>query len=365
MSNQQNLVKVSDISSESLNDLATASSSSFMFRNKLINGNFDIWQRGTSFSASAVSQHLADRWINVSATTTQAVSRQVFSVGQSSVPGNPKYYHRSVVASASTSGSVANLQQRIEGVGTLANSTATLSFWAKADSAKNIAVEFNQYFGSGGSPSDIVRAISPTTIPLTASWQKFIVTANIPSIAGKTLGTNNDDYLQFNLWFDAGSDFNARTNSLGNQSGTFDIAQVQLEEGTVATPFEHRPIGLELSLCQRYYEKSYSLNTPPGTATTVGGVHEGTISDHAGNVYFIVWFKETKRVPCQIIAYSHTGVIHTWFFRRSGVTDTAITTEDVPSWRGENAGLLHAVTSVGALYVPTIFYGHYVANAEL
>ena len=55
------------------------------------------------------------------------------------------------------------------------------------------------------------------------------------------------------MFFDAGSNYNSRTDSLGQQSGTFDIAQVQLEEGSVATPFEVRPIGTELALCQRYY----------------------------------------------------------------------------------------------------------------
>ena len=71
------------------------------------------------------------------------------------------------------------------------------------------------------------------------------------------MGSNNDDYLELRFWFDAGSSFNSRTNSLGQQSGTFDIAQVQLEAGSVATPFEIRPIGTELLMCQRYYQSLY------------------------------------------------------------------------------------------------------------
>ena len=55
------------------------------------------------------------------------------------------------------------------------------------------------------------------------------------------------------IFFDAGSDFNARTDNPANIH-TFDIAQVQVEPGPVATPFERRPIGTELALCQRYYE---------------------------------------------------------------------------------------------------------------
>jgi hypothetical protein len=128
----------------------------------------------------------------------------------------------------------------------------TLSFWAKADANKNIAVEFIQQFGTGGSPSAQIDAIGVTTFALTTSWQKFTTTVTFPSVSGKTLGSNNDDITIAQFWFDAGSSFNSKTNSLGQQSGTFDIAQVQLEEGTIATPFETRPFGVELQMCKRY-----------------------------------------------------------------------------------------------------------------
>jgi hypothetical protein len=75
--------------------------------------------------------------------------------------------------------------------------------------------------------------------------------------------------LSICIWFDAGSDFNSRTDSLGQQSGTFDIAQVQIEPGPVATPFEQRPIGTELALCQRYFYRVADTNitlAPPATA---------------------------------------------------------------------------------------------------
>jgi hypothetical protein len=221
----------------------------FMFRNKIINGNFDIWQRGTSQTSSGYGS--VDRWRSLNVGTTKTASRQAFALGQTDVPNNPKYFMRHVVSSVAGAGNYAAMDQKIEGVETLAGKTATVSFWAKADASKNIAVEILQYFGDGGSPSGFVIA-DAQLVALTTAWTKYTITVNIPSVSGKTLGTTGNDDIRITFWFDAGSNNNARAASLGQQSGTFDIAQVQIEEGTAATPFEQRPIGTELSLCQRY-----------------------------------------------------------------------------------------------------------------
>jgi hypothetical protein len=240
------------------------------FRNKIINGNFDYWQRGTSVTGVSNDQYLADRWKHFITGTTANVSRQSFTLGQTNVPNEPTYFHRTVVTSVAGAGNFCVLAQQVESVRTLAGQTATLSFWAKADASKNIAVEFEQSFGSGGSPSSAISAINVTLCALTTSWQKFTITVNIPSISGKTLGSDNNDKFHCNFWFDAGSTFNSRTNSLGQQSGTFDIAQVQLEAGSVATPFEVRPLGVELALCQRYYHTTMvHMQSPAASAMLV------------------------------------------------------------------------------------------------
>jgi len=223
-------------------------------RNLIINGNFDVWQRGTSGSTG----YVADRWKTLAASSTTAVSQQSFTLGQTDVPNEPEYFHRVVVTSVAGASNYALLQQRIEFVRTFAGQTVTVSFWAKADAAKNIAVEFSQDFGIGGSAA--VFGVDVTTCSLTTGWQKFTATADLPSISGKTIGTGQSS-LDILFWFDAGSDINSRSNSLGQQSGTFDIAQVQLELGDTATPFEHRSYGEELALCQRYY-----IQTPSNTA---------------------------------------------------------------------------------------------------
>jgi hypothetical protein len=244
------------------------------FKNKIINGDFDIWQRGTIQTGNAYQS--VDRWAINSVTSTKTFTRETHSLGQVDVPDNPRYFSKIVTTSSPGAGNYIAVQQGVEDVRTFAGETVTLSFYAKADSSKNIATEFYQHFGSGGSPSADGTGSGVTTHALTTSWQKFTVTTAIPSISGKTLGTNGSDQLNFVFWFDAGSDFNARTNSLGQQSGTFDISHVQLEKGNVATDFEKRHISQELTLCQRYYEITTAAWAEPSAAS-------GT---YANNVHF-------------------------------------------------------------------------------
>ena len=305
-------------------------------RNAIINGNFDIWQRGTSFTAT---EYGADRWRNARGGSTCTMSRQAFTLGQTDVPGEPQYFCRMAVTSVTGAGNFSILQQRIEGTRTFANQQVAISFWAKADASKNIAIEIEQFFGTGGSPSSSVAAIGVAKITLGTSWQKITVTATIPSISGKTLGTDVNDLFALNIWFDAGSTFNARTDTLGQQSGTFDIAQVQVEPGPIATTFERRPIGTELSLCQRYYEAGGfgSLSYWVGAATN-GFTYQS-------NVRFMV----TKRgIPT--VTLTNTGA--TSFAASVGSIVDAAT-------NGFREGRVANATGFGE------FVSTYVASAEL
>lgn len=273
------------------------------FRNKIINGNFDIWQRGTSLAAAAGSRYLADRWIDDSSVTTIAPSRQAFALGQTDVPGEPAYFHRSVVASSAGAANYAQLIQRIEGVRTLAGQTAMLSFYAKADASKNIAVEFSRLYGTGGSPSATDIGIGAQLVPLTTAWKQFKIPVTIPSIAGKTLGTNGDDWLGLNFWLDAGSNYSARAASLGQQSGTFDIARVKLEAGADATPDAPRPLALELLLCQRFYEVVHF----PSESRTAASILWGNATPCAISAQF----KAAKRATPTITELSPGTQTHT------------------------------------------------------
>jgi len=275
-------------------------------RNYIINGRFDFWQRGTSLGAGTGNRYLADRWLTGSVGSTVAPSRQAFSIGQTAVPGNPKYYHRAVIASVAGAANNAVLVQRIEDVTLLSGNQIFVAFWAKADAPKNMAFEMVQNFGTGGAPSAPVTNIGVTTIALTASWQRFTVAVTLPSVSGKTLGTNGDDYLAISMWFDAGSNFNARTNTLGQQSGTFDVGNFSIITGNMDVEAYERALGAELALCQRYYEKSYSADIDPGTHLPDGAskfyASGFSVGINIGSA--TVQFKQQKRAIPTIIGYS-------------------------------------------------------------
>ena len=232
------------------------------FRNKVINGDFRFAQRATSQTSSGYGSD--DRWFNSNGGSTKVHSIQPFTLGQTAVPGEPKNYSRTVVTSIAGASNYVAKVQKVEGVRTFAGQDAVLGIWAKADAARNIAVEFIQAFGTGGSPSADVTSIGVTTLALTTSWQYFQVPVTFPSIAGKVLGSNNNDYVFIHFWFDAGSDFNTRTNNLGQQSGTFEVAEIQMHPGSVLVhaDYERRPDPIELMLCQRYYEIVEGVATP-------------------------------------------------------------------------------------------------------
>ena len=247
------------------------------YRNKIINGNFDIWQRATSQTSSGYGS--ADRWDNKHNGSTKTTSKQDFTLGQTDVVGEPTSYLRTIVNSASGAANYVQTNHNIEGVKTLSGKTATLTFYAKADATKDISIDLLQVFGTGGSPSAAVAGIGQSKYSLTTAWQKFSAVISIPSIAGKTLGTNNDDHLRVRVWFDAGSDYDASTGTLGQQSGTFDIARVSVVEGDATQeydPFSPRHIGQETALCQRYYWKTEQRDYRTGG--TVNGDHGLSVS---------------------------------------------------------------------------------------
>ncbi|MCP3943808.1 MAG: hypothetical protein GY710_20335 [Desulfobacteraceae bacterium] len=145
-------------------------------KNLLINGNFDIWQRGTNFNIdNTTNVYTADRWKTEGLNFSGNVSRQAFAVGQTDVPNNPKYFVR--LMSISNADQVF-LSQHIEDVRTCAGKTLTLSSWLKSADiipTKDMAIRIIQNFGAGGSASNMVVDQSPG-FDITTSFQKDILT---------------------------------------------------------------------------------------------------------------------------------------------------------------------------------------------
>jgi hypothetical protein len=231
-------------------------------RNHIINGNFDIWQRRAFLGNPQVFSGYGsdDRWFNGNNGSTKTHSRESFTIGQTEVPNNPQYYSRTTVYSVTGLGNYVCKYQKIENVVSLSEKTLTLSFWAKADTNRDIAIEVLQDFGVGGSTSvEVHRQL----INITSSWKRYVITFDTPSVLGKTLGTSpNTDIIHSLLvkfWFDAGANFSANSSGLGQQSGVFDISQAQLEVGVEATLFDNRPVGEELTLCHRFFQEVWGV----------------------------------------------------------------------------------------------------------
>lgn len=215
--------------------------------NIIINGDFDIWQRGTSFNINAVAEYTADRWFcdSGSVGSSGTFSRREFSVGQTNVPGEPQYNIR--FTSTTAVGTCAFIQP-VEDVRRIADRTMTLSFYCYgsiAMSGCSIGI-YNIYDGS-----EAEYVFNSSTFDVGTSWSKKIITFTTPSLSGKTIGINSlaRIYIRFNPV----------------DGETANLSHVKLEEGSVATPFVKRQPAEELISCQRYYW------TNP--ATIYGGIY--------------------------------------------------------------------------------------------
>ena len=219
-------------------------------RNRIINGNMDIAQRGTSFTNPASGAYTLDRWLVTydGSGASRTVAQMAFPVGSVEADEAVNYLLFSQTA-AGSGGTYNGITQRIEGVRSLAGKQVTVSFYAKFGAANTLpSVLLRQNFGSGGSAS--VDTVVMTSQAVTTGFVRYYATVTLPSISGKTVGAG--DFLELQVLLPV------------NQTFAFAISGVQVEVGPQVTPVEMRPVGVELALCQRYY------STTAGTISTYG-----------------------------------------------------------------------------------------------
>lgn len=246
-----------------LNGLVYPDASSMGFRNRIINGDMRIDQRNNGAAVTTSGQYLVDRF-------TQAFANASCSFQQA--PDAPTGFTNSLKLTVTTGaapsvGSNNAILQRIEGLntadlsfGSASAASVTLSFWVKASVTGTYATSLtNSAFNRSYVATYQINAAN--------TWEQKTVT-----ITGDTTGT----WLTTNgtgivvLWdFGSGSNLNTTAGSwqAGNfyrtsscttiaatTNATFQITGVQLEAGTVASPFERRDYGRELMMAQRYFQ---------------------------------------------------------------------------------------------------------------
>jgi hypothetical protein len=201
-------------------------------RNRILNGDMRVSQRGTSFTANGL--YTLDRWTIYNSGGTFTVTQETAASGSQPEAGMSKFLR---ISRSSPSG-IFYLTQKIEDVSLYDGYAVTVSFYAKANTNITLPVRLVQEFGSGGSAPVTVGSAN---MNITSSWAKYTASFTLPSLSGKTVGTSS--FLE--CTFDTPATYS-----------TLDITGVQLEAGSVATPFERRSYGQELALAQRYYFKS-------------------------------------------------------------------------------------------------------------
>lgn len=245
-------------------------------KNSLLNGNFSFWERGatTDVADTATADfYLADRWKRTSnGMTTLEVTRKAFDLTQTTVPDFPQY-HIQVKGTDSSTLAVNDfcaLEQRVEDYRTYANKNVSISFWAKGSVGGDCFLGFKRFSDA----SEEFFKVSPFTV--STEWKKYIFNTRLPAI---TFGATNieNSYLALAFHTAVKNGFRANDSITAdgtaidyNYAGTLNLAQVQLEEGSRATPFEHLSVGEELPLLQRYYWRDDSLtlfHTDPNTNT--------------------------------------------------------------------------------------------------
>jgi hypothetical protein len=237
--------------------------------NAIINGDFGVWQRGTSFTQTGALQnrYVADRWrINTfTATINCQITQQAFTPGEAPDATNESRFFLRLTNVAATAELNHQIAQGVEDVRTFAGQQITFSYWAKSSVSGSFALRVRQDFGGGGSAA--VSIIENKAYGTT--WQRYSQVFNLPSVLSKTIGTNSQLIFTFIADLEAGQ--------------SVDVWGIQVEAGPVATQFKLAGGGskeAELALCQAPNVSTANVNavTPYRFVETVYFTSSGTFT---------------------------------------------------------------------------------------
>jgi len=240
-------------------------------KNLIINGGFDVWQRGTSFSytSAGANKYSADRWRQEGYGYTGSVTKTTL--------GN---YSAIAFAVTNSSAGYTGLVQRVEITGSsLLGETVTLSYQIKGSGSFNIATQITG---------------TSNTVAVTASTQELSHTHTVSS------SDISNGFITVRFQFS------------GGDTGTITVSQVQLELGSVATDFEHRSYGEELALCQRYYQAKTSINI-------IGSYTGSTSGSNLYRVANIPLIPQMRTVPSATVVGSVAS--GAWYLNSSSHTN--------------------------------------------
>ena len=238
-------------------------------KNIIINGDFNIWQRGTSFAPMVQYEVGADRWRyqKASGTAVHTISRDtdVPTVAES---GHLSNYSMKIDCTTADASIATSDQYRmlyvVEGYdfAPLAQKALTLSFWHKHTKTGVYCVSFT----NNGSDRCY---ITEYTQSVTDTWEKATLNFDA-SPSGGTWDYTTSKGITIDFSIAMGTDYHAtadtwnssndfatsnQVNACDSTSNNFMLAQVQLELGSTASDFEIRDHTTELAMCKRYYEK--------------------------------------------------------------------------------------------------------------
>jgi hypothetical protein len=226
---------------------ATSINQTQSFRNKLINGTFSVWQRGTSITMP-VSGNTADQWqLNSNGFPGVGTLGQyaMTEANDATMLAAGIVYGLSYANTTASSGETYHfMEDRIEGPYTLAGQTVTVSFYARTTSGTaTMSAQVTQFGGSTSGSGGSYYSTAQQAFTATTAWQRFTYTVNLTAASGITVGADGNGYVAAQIGFPINATWPAII-----------IAGAQLEVGSSASPFETRPPGLELDLALRYFE---------------------------------------------------------------------------------------------------------------